>query len=505
MVSRISHYVSEWFQKTFSEQLNKLTEGDGVQDAMRRTFLALNKSCYEMITSDSMNGRKGSQASFGTPSNLGPPNGLTPQNVSALRTGASAVVAYVTDKTLFVANAGACQAVVSKKGTAEALSSKHDPFERSEAARIRMAAGWITPKGLLNDELNVSRGFGFYHLQPAVNVCPDVRSYALSDSDEFVILANKALWDSMSYQTAVDIARTEKADPMMAAQKLRDLALSYGTDGAIMVMIINVGDLFNTRTLAKKAAFDSSTLAEGYYSKRAGRKGKVDIVGDRTLARLDREIPPPTGFVAIVFTDIKNSTALWETNQGMQTAIKMHNSLLRRQLRSIGGYEVKTEGDAFMVSFPTVASAVLWCFICQLMLLQEDWPSEILDCEDGKEVFDENDQLIYRGLWVRMGIHWGFPVCEADPITKRMDYFGPMVNKSARVSGVADGGQIMVSQVVVQEMKALFESLDAPQTDDALDGEVEEKFGPHAAQLRKLGFGVSFVGEKKLKGSFVLT
>ncbi|CED82538.1 adenylate cyclase [Phaffia rhodozyma] len=500
LVSRIPYLISEWFQKTFSNQLSKLKEGEGVADALRRTFLLLNKTCYEALTSESMTGRKGSQASAGATMNSGAQNGPSSLNAAVLRTGASAVVAYVVDKVLYVANAGACQAVVSKKGTAEALSSKHEPFERSEAARIRSAEGWITAKGLLNEELDVSRGFGFYHLIPAVNSCPDVRSYTLSDSDEFVILANKGLWDCMTYQTAVDIARTEKDDSMMAAQKLRDFALSYGMDGAIMVMIISVGDLFNTRMLAKKAAFDSSTLTEGYYPKRALRKGKIDHVGDRTLARLDREIPPPTGFVAIVFTDIKNSTALWETNQGMQTAIKMHNSLLRRQLRSIGGYEVKTEGDAFMVSFPTVASAVLWSFTCQLMLLQEDWPSEILECEDGKEVFDEDGQIIYRGLWVRMGIHWGNPVCEADPITKRMDYFGPMVNKASRVSSVADGGQIMVSQGVVQEMKALFESLDAPQTDDAMDGEVEEKFGPHAAQLRKLGFGVSFVGEKKLKG-----
>lgn len=497
LVGRIPRYATEWFSSTFADQLNKIDveEGEDVSDALRRSFLTLNKNCYEEITARA-NGdkRKGSQGST-----MGPAHPPVSVDTGALfKTGASAVIAYIADKTLYVANAGKALAVVSRKGSAlETLTSFHDPFERTEATRIRLAEAWISPRGLICEELDISRGFGFYHLFPAVNARPDVRAWNLTEADEFVILGSEGMWDFISYQTAVDIARTEKDDPMMAAQKLRDLAISYGADGAIMVMIIGVGDLFKPQGQAhRKIALDGA-----FDSKRVARRGRTDLVGDRTLARLDREIEPPTGQVALVFTDIKNSTALWETNQGMQTAIKMHNHLLRRQLRTIGGYEVKTEGDAFMVSFPTVASAVLWCFTCQLMLLQEDWPREILEAEDGKEIFTDDGELIYRGLWVRMGIHWGMPVCEADPITKRMDYFGPIVNRAARISGAADGGQIMVSQDVVNEMQSLYDSLDAPDAEGAnAIEEEEEKFSPHIAQLRKLGFGVTIFGERKLKG-----
>ncbi len=45
--------------------------------------------------------------------------------------------------------------------------------------------------------------------------------------------------------------------------------------------------------------------------------------------------------VTLVFTDIRNSTHLWEANPGMPTAMRLHNTLLRRQLRLCGGYEVK--------------------------------------------------------------------------------------------------------------------------------------------------------------------
>lgn len=40
---------------------------------------------------------------------------------------------------------------------------------------------------------------------------------------------------------------------------------------------------------------------------------------------------------------------------------------------------------------------------------------------------DETEILLYRGLRIRIGIHTGTPRCDTDPITGRMDYFGPMV------------------------------------------------------------------------------
>ena len=236
------------------------------------------------------------------------------------------------------------------------------------------------------------------------------QSVELTDADEFVILANRGLWNVMSYQAAVDVARTQRADPMLAAQKLRDLAISYGSEGNIMVMVVSLSDLFK----AKQAPLHRGGLTLGASSDndnaayKGGRRANGVAPGERYLTLLDREVAPPTGNLALVFTDIRNSTALWETNPGMHVAMRMHNQLLRRQLRAIGGYEVKTEGDAFMCSFPTVTSALLWCFTVQIELLREDWPQVILDSEDCHEVVASGTgELIYRGLSVRMGIHWG--------------------------------------------------------------------------------------------------
>ncbi len=286
----------------------------------------------------------------------------------------------------------------------------------------------------------------------------------------------------------------------------------HGATGKIMVMMLSVADLKrrNERSRLNRGQSLSLHLAmsndETHFptTTRRGRKAKAEGPLDSTLQRLEAEVPAPTGMIAIVFTDIKNSTNLWETYpQAMRSAIKAHNDVMRRQLRRIGGFEVKTEGDAFMVSFPTATSALLWCFAVQLSLLEVNWPSEMLGSIHCQPLFDRENKLIFRGLSVRMGIHWGEPLAEPDPVTRRMDYYGPMVNKASRISAVADGGQIAVSSDFISEIQRCLETYqEAPNaTDDAFD---EDTFAKAIrSELRSLssqGFEVKEMGEKKLKG-----
>ncbi|CBQ72433.1 Adenylate cyclase [Sporisorium reilianum SRZ2] len=522
--SRIAHHLAEWsghrlsweFQK---HQNEKASEPVSVPDALRRAFLRLQKDYADALINDG--NRKLSEAHAEAAADVtrsSAPAIAAASNKHDWRAGASAILAYMVERTLYIANAGDALAVMSRNGgTAHLISSKHEPFDRAEIERIRSAEGWVSLRGYVNDMLDVSRSFGYYHLFPIVNAAPAVTTVQLTDSDEFVIIANRTLWQYVSYQTAVDIARTQRNDPMIAAQKLRDFAISYGAEESIMVMVISVGDLFYRSGQRNGGGLTFSNYQNSDAIKKAGRRFREELPSDRTLARLDREVAPPIGQVALVFTDIKNSTSLWETNNGMQTAMRLHNYLLRRQLRTIGGYEVKTEGDAFMVSFPSVSAALLWCFTVQQQLLQEDWPREILDSEDGKEVYDPSGELIHRGLSVRMGIHWGRPVCEADPITRRMDYFGPMVNRAARISGAADGGQILASKDVIKELQGLLGTFDESsaaagsgegqeleKTEEELDEDAFRLLNPNVSRdvvlLRRMGFGLSQLGERRLKG-----
>ncbi|THH27774.1 hypothetical protein EUX98_g6420 [Antrodiella citrinella] len=480
--NRVSKYLHDQFIGVFQKELDDLQtlKGESVQDALRRSFLKLNKYLHDVLYERDTRKPSTTSASGSIRRAI---------DMSCVRSGASGIVLYFSGKTVYVANAGNSLAVVSRQGTGELLSRKHDPFDRSETARIRSAEGWVSPKGFVNDEIDVSRSFGFYYLLPVINARPDIFVWPLSDLDEFIIVANQGLWDYVPYQTAVDIARSE-TDPMMAAQKLRDFAISYGAEGTTMIMVISVADLF-PHGRSRQPTVDTLD-PEQYLFKRP--RAKKDEIINRDISRLDDEVSPPTGHVAIVFTDIRNSTHLWEVNAGMNTAIQQHNLLLRRQLRFCGGYEVKTEGDAFMCSFPTTLAALWWCLSVQMELLKVEWPLEILECEDGKAIFDSQKRLIARGLSVRMGIHHGKPVCDLDPTTHRMDYLGPMVNRAARINSCAAGGQIMCSFEVMREIHAkVFES--EPPTEHS-------HYQPAQAveAIRRMGIDVVQVGEVKLKG-----
>lgn len=113
-------------------------------------------------------------------------------------------------------------------------------------------------------------------------------------------------------------------------------------------------------------------------------------------------------------------------------------------------------------------------------------------------------ELIYRGLSVRMGLHWGAPICEQDPVNHRMDYLGPMVNRAARVSGVAEGGQITASADAVEVLRAILSTSTDNEDEDRAPlvdpNELDPATKRDIAAIKQLGFSITELGEKRLKG-----
>ena len=507
--SRLAKYLHENFSFHFTEELGRLKQAESPSDALRRTFLALNKDLATVAnqTLDEKEHRIPQMSHRGS---------SAAQTLSAddITSGGVATVAFLDNMELYIANVGDAQAMLMQSdGGHKILTQKHEPADRCERERIREAGGYVSRHGKLNDVLGVSRAFGYIQMMPAVMAAPHVTHRTLKESDEMILIASKELWDYMSLDMVVDVARSERGDLMRAAQKLRDLAMAFGATGKIMVMMIGVSDLkkrernrFRGQSLSMVQSQIQEEQQQLLSSK--GRKKTRDRPDDSRLQRLDPEVEAPIGDLALVFTDIKNSTMLWETYpETMRSAIKSHNEVMRRQLRNIGGYEVKTEGDAFMVSFPTATSALLWCFVVQQHLLEVDWPPEILNTVHCQEIYDADENIIYRGLSVRMGVHWGNPVSELDPVTRRMDYFGPMVNRSARISGAADGGEIFVSSDFITETHRALETYaeDEPNgsmgSDDSLaDDPVGQQIRKELRALSTQGFEVKDMGTQKLKG-----
>jgi adenylate cyclase len=506
--SKIAKYLHENFGHVFAQELKalKTRQGETPIDALRRAFLSTNKDLATIAVQHTEDRPRTTHRGSGQ---------LLVLSKEDLNSGGVATVVYLRGTDLYVANVGDVQAmVIQTDGSHKILTRKHDPAERNERARIREAGGWVSRNGRLNDTLGVSRAFGYSDLMPIVQAAPYVSNMTLREQDDIILMATSELWEYLNPGLVTDIARAERQDLMRAAQKLRDLAMAYGASGKIMVMMISVADLKRRVERSKTHRGPSMSLypsgvpdeAQVLTTRRRGKGNKTDVL-DSSLGRLEAEIPAPTGNISIVFTDIKNSTMLWELYpNAMRSAIKLHNEVMRRQLRRIGGYEVKTEGDAFMVSFPTATSALLWCFAVQLGLLNVDWPAEVLTGVSTDIMTDKDDTVIFKGLSVRMGIHYGDCVSETDPVTRRMDYFGPMVNKASRISAVADGGQITVSSDFISEIQRCLEHYqDTPREGSTASDDFEED--EYAASIRKdlrsltsQGFEVKEMGEKKLKG-----
>lgn len=507
--SKIAKYLHENFGHIFAMELKalKTRQNETPVDALRRAFLSLNKDLVTIAYQHADERPHGTHRGSGT----------TPMVLSKedLNSGGVATVAYLQGQELFVANVGNVQAMlIQSDGSHRMLTRKHDPAEPGERQRIRDAGGWVSRQGRLNDLLEVSRAFGYVDLMPAVMASPHVTQVSISPQDETILIATKDLWEYLNPGLVVDVARSERTDLMRASSKLRDLAMAYGSTSKIMVMMISVSDLKRRQERSTRlhrgqsmSLYPSGVPGEFQYPAKRGKRAKGEVQ-DSTLHRLEAEVPAPVDKPSIVFTDIKNSTNLWEMYpSAMRSAIKLHNEVMRRQLRRIGGYEVKTEGDAFMVSFPTATSALLWCFAVQTQLLEVNWPPEILNSMSCQEIYDMENNLIFKGLSVRMGVHYGEPVAEIDPVTRRMDYFGPMVNKASRISAVADGGQIAVSADFISEIQRCLEAyqenerMGSTGSDDTFeDDSLAVQIRKELRSLSSQGFEVKEMGEKKLKG-----
>ncbi len=138
----------------------------------------------------------------------------------------------------------------------------------------------------------------------------------------------------------------------------------------------------------------------------------------------------PDGTVTILFSDIEGSTALNERlgDKRWMEVLREHNAIVREKVKAHGGFEVKSEGDGFMVAFQSARRAVECAIAIQQALEARNAAGE--------------------AVRVRMGLHTGEPLKEGD------DFFGRHVNLAARVAGQAKGGEILVSGL----LKALVDS-----------------------------------------------
>jgi predicted ATPase/class 3 adenylate cyclase len=141
----------------------------------------------------------------------------------------------------------------------------------------------------------------------------------------------------------------------------------------------------------------------------------------------------PDGTVTIMFSDIEGSTAMADRlgDARFMEVLREHNAIIREQIKAHGGFEVKSEGDGFMVAFQSAGKALACASAIQKALLARNNTAE-------------------EPVKVRMGLHAGEVIKEGE------DFFGRNVIMAARVASQAQGGEILASAV----LKALLQGSD---------------------------------------------
>jgi predicted ATPase/class 3 adenylate cyclase len=132
--------------------------------------------------------------------------------------------------------------------------------------------------------------------------------------------------------------------------------------------------------------------------------------------------------LTFVLTDVEGSTRLWEDyHEAMGGALARHDRLVSQAVADHGGRLVKTkgEGDSAFSVFTSPAQAVAAALELQQALAAEPWP-------------------LPAPLAVRVAIHAG------EVQEREADFYGPVVNRCARLRAIGHGGQVLLSAVAAE-------------------------------------------------------
>ncbi|KAL8143677.1 hypothetical protein V2J09_016709 [Rumex salicifolius] len=196
--------------------------------------------------------------------------------------GTTALTALLFGRIMLIANVGDCRAVMGKRGKAVELSKDHKPNCKSERLRIEKLGG-VVYDGYLNGQLSVSRALGDWHMKrtsqkggpPASSSSPsscplsgepELHETLLTEEDEFLILGCDGLWDVMSSQYAVTVARKELMlhnDPERCSRVLVREALKLNASDNLTVVVVCFSVDPPPRIEVWKSKFRKSISAEG--------------------------------------------------------------------------------------------------------------------------------------------------------------------------------------------------------------------------------------------------
>ena len=161
-----------------------------------------------------------------------------------------------------------------------------------------------------------------------------------------------------------------------------------------------------------------------------------------------RPATAPDGTVTVLFSDIEGSTELNERLGDVRwlELLRAHHAIVREQVHQHGGFEVKSQGDGFMIAFPSARRGVQCA-----RAIQDAIDDRLGDHPDGP-------------IRLRIGLHTG------EAIREEADFYGKNIVFAARIADEARGGEILASSVVKQLTESAGDLSFENERELALDG-----------------------------------
>ena len=189
----------------------------------------------------------------------------------------------------------------------------------------------------------------------------------------------------------------------------------------------------------------------------------ADFLGEEPAAQRSSLSSATGALRTILFTDLEGSTALTDRlgDVAARNVMREHERITREALRAHGGREVKTMGDGFMASFGSATKALECATAIQKATVgarrredvsEPNLPSSTESRDESRRVSEasplhsdpETQTAQSEPIRIRIGLNAGEPIAEDD------DLFGTAVIVAARIAAQAEGGEILISDVVRQ-------------------------------------------------------
>ncbi len=150
---------------------------------------------------------------------------------------------------------------------------------------------------------------------------------------------------------------------------------------------------------------------------------------------------PPTGTVTFLFTDIEDSTRLWQAHPAaMKSALARHHAILTAAIESHGGYVFQIVGDAFCAAFATAPDALRAALDAQRALRRT---------RDEPHV-PQPSSFEFR---VRMGLHTGSAEVNPSEVKAGQYVSNLTLTRVQRLMSAAHGGQVLLSVATAELMR----------------------------------------------------